>query len=138
MSAAVRGRVRARLPAATVAAWSSLPPLYHRWAMTPGAGGETYLLALRGGRVAGYAALRGGELSALFVHPRHAGRGLGTALVGRAARLARRRGKTALTVGAAAGAEGFYVRIGFSAGRRVRVPLPGGQTLPARRMSLAF
>jgi len=138
MSAAIRASARAGLPPATVAAWSSLPPLYHRWAMTPGAGGETYLLALRGGRVAGYAALRGRELTAMFVHPRHAGHGLGTELVRRMAGLARKRGARTLDVLAAAGAEGFYARAGFRAQRTARVPLPGGRSLAARRMSLAL
>ncbi len=42
-----------------LAAWASLPPLYHRWAMGPG--GESYLVAERAGRILGYAARRAGE-----------------------------------------------------------------------------
>jgi len=136
MSAAVRGRVRARLPARTLQTWASLPPLYHRWAMT--AGGETYLVAERTGQMAGYAAVRGAELTALFVHPRFAGRSLGAALVERARRLARRRGVRTLHAAAAPGALPFYAGLGFRPGRAVRVPLPGGRVLRAVRVHLSL
>jgi putative acetyltransferase len=136
MRAAVRALPSGVHPARTLAAWSSLPALYHRWAMGPG--GETYLVGERSGRRLGYAALQGDELTGLFVRPSAAGQGLGAALVACAARLARRRGKDALRVVAAAHAVSFYARLGFRPARPVHVPLPGGARLEARHMRWSF
>ncbi|ACL63482.1 GCN5-related N-acetyltransferase [Anaeromyxobacter dehalogenans 2CP-1] len=132
MRAAVRGVPAGALPDRLRAAWASLPPLYHLWAMS--AGGERYLVAERGGRVAGYAAWRGAELTAVFVRPSAAGRGVGAALVAAVERRARNDGFRALRVLAAAPAIGFYARLGFRPGRAARAPLPGGLGLPARWM----
>jgi len=133
MRAAVLGLARGTVPAATLAAWASLPALYHLWAMT--AGGESYLVAERGGRVVAYAALHGAELSAAFVHPRHAGRGVGAALVRRLVARARRAGAARIVAIAAPGATGFYAALGFRPGRTVRVPLPDGHVIHATRMT---
>ncbi len=117
-----------------LAAWASLPPLYHRWAMGPG--GEGYLVAERQGRIVGYAARRGGELTAAFVRPREQGRGVGRALVEAVCRAAAGEGRRTVHVLAARAAAGFYAAIGFRGSSRVRVPLPGGLSLAARRMAL--
>jgi GNAT superfamily N-acetyltransferase len=72
------------------------------------------LVAELEGRIAGFAAVVGGELDGLFVEPdlwRHA---IGTALVDAATHQARRKG-LALTVIANPAARGFYERCGFSA-----------------------
>lgn len=132
MRSAVRGLARAGYGARRIALWSSLPPLYHAWAMT--AGGERYFVAERGGRVTGYAALRGGEVSAAFVRPSAAGSGIGAALVRRVEREAARAGVRALRVAAALSAVPFYEAMGFRGTRRIRVPLPGGEALPARAL----
>jgi putative acetyltransferase len=129
MRASIRGLARGTYGARAIARWSSLPPLYHAWAMT--AGGETYLVAERGGRLEGYAALRRGEVTAVFVLPGAAGRGIGLALLRAVERLARRRGVRALVARAARGAVGFYERAGFRRGGRAQVPLPGGHRLEA-------
>jgi hypothetical protein len=57
MRAAIRRLAAGTCTPRQLAAWSSLPALYHAWAMT--AGGEAYLVAERAGRVVGYAARRG-------------------------------------------------------------------------------
>lgn len=132
MRAAVRGVAPGTYPARALAAWGGLPALYHAWAMT--AGGETLLVAEVAGRVVGYAGLRGAELTALFVRPSSAGRGVATALLARAEDLARRRGVRTLRVDAARSGLGFYRARGFGGGRPVRVALPGGVTLAAVRM----
>jgi putative acetyltransferase len=129
MRASIRGLARAAYGPREIARWSSLPPLYHAWAMT--AGGETYLVAERGGRVEGYAALRKGEVTAAFVRPGAAGRGIGLALLRAVERLARRRGVRALVARASLGAVGFYERAGFRRAGDARVPLPGGALLRA-------
>jgi GNAT superfamily N-acetyltransferase len=132
MRAAVLAVPEGLHPRRTLDAWSSLPPLYHRWAMGPG--GERYLVALRGSRPLGFAARRGGELTAVFVRPLAQRGGVGRALVRAAARAARREGHAQLRVVAALAAVPFYARLGFRAGARVEVPLPGGLRLAARRM----
>ena len=131
MRAAVAGEA-GRYPARDLAAWGSLPPLYHRWAMT--AGGETYLLAERAGRLVGYAAWRAGEVTALFVRPSAAGRGLGTRLFTRAEAAACRGAKGRLTLLAARAVAPFYAAHGWRAVGPERSPLPGGRSLPAVRM----
>ena len=65
------------------------------------------------GRIAGFAAVIGGELDGLFVEPDLWRHGIGTALVEEATHEARRRGFT-LAVTAAPGARDFYERCGFS------------------------
>ena len=99
------------------------------------AGGERYVVAERAGAVAGYAALRGRELTAAFVHPRESGRGIGALLLARIERDARRRGARRLAVRAAVSAVPFYTAHGFVGRRRIAVPLPGGASLPSRLLS---
>jgi putative acetyltransferase len=131
MRAAVLGEA-GRYPARTLAAWASLPPLYHRWAMT--AGGELRVVAEAGRRLVGFAGLRGGEVTALFVRPSAAGRGLGARLLARIEAEARRRGVRSLELLAARGAVGFYRAHGYRPIRPEPAPLPGGVGLPAVRM----
>jgi GNAT superfamily N-acetyltransferase len=66
-----------------------------------------------GGRVAGFAAVVGGELDGLFVEPDLWRQGIGAALIGEAAHEARRHGLT-LSVTASPGARDFYEHAGFS------------------------
>ncbi|ABS24327.1 GNAT family N-acetyltransferase [Anaeromyxobacter sp. Fw109-5] len=132
MRAAIRGQGAAAYGHSEVRAWSSLPALYHRWAMT--AGGERYVVAERDGAIVGYAARRDAELTAVFVLPRAAGAGVGTALVRHVERAARRAGVARLRVVAALGAVPFYARLGFGRRGAARVPLPGETSLAAVRM----
>ena len=71
------------------------------------------IVAEAGGRVAGFAAVVGGELDGLFVEPNRWRRGIGHALVEEAAHIARRRGLT-LTVISGPNARLFYEKCGFS------------------------
>ena len=71
------------------------------------------LVAELDGRVAGFAALVGGELDGLFVEPELWRRGIGAALLNEATHGARRKG-LALTVIANPSARDFYMRCGFS------------------------
>jgi GNAT superfamily N-acetyltransferase len=87
------------------------------------------LVAELEGRVAGFAALVGGELDGLFVEPELWRRGIGAALVDAAAHEARRKG-LALTVVANPGARGFYEHCGFSVEGETRTRFG-----PALRMS---
>jgi GNAT superfamily N-acetyltransferase len=71
------------------------------------------LVAELDGRVAGFAAVVGGELDGLFVEPELWRRGVGAVLVDAATHEARKRG-LALTVTANPAAREFYERCGFS------------------------
>jgi putative acetyltransferase len=152
MRAAVRGLPAGACTPRQRAAWSSLPALYHRWAMGPGR--ERYVVAERAGRVVGYAAhrievasadrrrrpgnparpRREAELTAVFVVPAAGGAGIGSALVRAVERRVRRVGADAISALAARSAVGFYAALGFTPGRPARSPLPGGARLPALRM----
>jgi GNAT superfamily N-acetyltransferase len=132
MRAAVRAVARSYPPSAA-AAWASLPALYHRWAMT--AGGERRVVAERAGRLVAFAGWRGSEVTALFVHPGAAGRGLGARLLARAEAGASRGPTATLSVLAARAAVGFYLACGWTERGPARAPLPGGLRLPAYRMS---
>jgi len=137
MRASIRALARSAYGSRQIAAWSSLPALYHAWSMS--AGGETVFVAESAGRILGYAALREGEVTALFVLPSAARRGLGSRLLGRVEREARRRGATRLVVRASRNGLPFYRALGFAGSRAIRVPLPGGGALRAvllvRRMT---
>ena len=65
------------------------------------------------GRLAGFAALDGGEIDGLFVEPDLWRRGIGTALVEAAVHEARRRGFSLVTVVAEPLALAFYESCGF-------------------------
>jgi len=132
MRAAALAAADGYLPGAATA-WGSLPALYHRWAML--AGGEARVVAVRAGRLVGFAGWRGREVTALFVHPRAAGRGLGARLLAAAEAGASRGGARTLTVVAARGAVGFYLAAGWRDAGPARSPLPGGGHLPARRLT---
>jgi putative acetyltransferase len=131
MRAAIRGLAAKTCTPRQLAAWSSLPPLYHAWAMT--AGGEEYVVASDAGRVIGYAARRGREITAVFVAPAHARAGIGARLL---AAIERRAGSDSgsVFVQAALGAVSFYAAMGYRGGKRVRVPLPGGASLASVSM----
>jgi len=136
MRAAIRGLARGAYPPRLLAAWARLPPVYHRWAMT--AGGETLLVAVRGDRVVGYVGVRGAEVTALFVYPGVARRGIAARLLGRVEREAARRGVRRVTVRAARSGEAFYAARGYLPVRRISVPLPGGASLPSRLLATAL
>jgi GNAT superfamily N-acetyltransferase len=122
----------ARYPPGAAERWGSLPAVYHRWAMS--AGGESRLVALAAGRVVGFAGWRGREVTALFVHPRAAGRGLGARLLAAVEAGAAQGGARSLTVLAAVGAVDFYLALGWRDAGSGASPLPGGGRLPARRL----
>ena len=73
------------------------------------------LVAELDGRLAGFAALDGGELDGLFVEPDLWRRGVGAMLVEAAVHEARRRGLSLVTVIAEPSAQAFYESCGFRA-----------------------
>jgi GNAT superfamily N-acetyltransferase len=133
MRASIRRLARGTCSPRQLAAWSSLPALYHAWALSRG--GEEYVAADEGGRIVGYAARRGREVTAVFVLPSRVRRGLGTRLLAAVERRAARSGARSVFVRAAPGAVAFYEARGYRPAGRVRVPLPGGVHLRARRLA---
>ena len=76
------------------------------------------------GEYAGFAALKDGNvIDMLFVHPWHAGAGVGTALMDALEKIAAARGATELTVDASDTAAMFFEGRGYVAKRRNSVPL---------------
>jgi putative acetyltransferase len=77
------------------------------------------IVALAGGALAGFAALKGTEaLDMLYVHPRFARRGVASALCDAMEKLAAARKAKKLTVDASDSAERFFARRGYVAQQR--------------------
>jgi predicted N-acetyltransferase YhbS len=74
-------------------------------------------------------------VTAVFVLPSRARRGLGARLLAAVEGRAARSGARSVFVRAAPGAVAFYEAQGYRAARRVRVPLPGGLHLPGRLLA---
>ena len=137
--ASVRGLARGAYTERQISQWTRLGPLYYRWAL--GVGGEIAFLAERGGRVVGFAALVAGpaaEVTAVFVRPAAAGRGVGSALLARVEAEARRRGIRRLVVKASLNGVPFYRARGYDRPRPIRVPLPDGAALDALLLTKAI
>lgn len=134
--ASVRGLAREAYSPRQIAVWARLGPLYHLWALT--AGREVAFVAEAGGRILGFASVKGGEVTAVFVRPAAAGRGIGSALLARVEAEARRRGARRLVVKASLNGLPFYRARGYRGRRRIRVPLPDGESLEAVLLSKAL
>lgn len=72
-------------------------------------------IAERDHRVAGWGAIRGDYLEGLYVAPEYAGRGVGSALLGRLEALMRGQGIRAVRAEASSNAKAFYFRRGYTA-----------------------
>jgi GNAT superfamily N-acetyltransferase len=72
------------------------------------------LVGLDGGNLVAFGALDGDEVKRVYVHPRHQGKGFGTAVMRELEREARRRGLDIVRVTAGAEAAAFYERLGYA------------------------
>lgn len=107
-----------------LAAWASLADDEEAFAQKL-AGGLT-IVALLDGAIAGFAALREGRLfDMLYVHPRAARRGVGSALADAIEKLAQARGATEIVVDASDAARDFFATRGYAAFQRNMVELQG-------------
>jgi putative acetyltransferase len=115
-------------------AWTAgrRPAQYRRAMETEG---ETMFVAERADRILGFGSLRQDEIRAVYVHPRSAGRGVGSALLAALERTARRSGVTRLHCVASLTAVSFYRACGYRVGRRVTHRLRNGAVLPGVRMT---
>jgi putative acetyltransferase len=123
-------RDRAALPALHTAAVEAFGPdsydaeQVREWAgadersptdYTVDAAGEHFTVAVRDGEVAGFAHLvtDAGEVHAVYVHPDHARRGVGSALLAELEGYARGRELSALTLHSSLNAVEFYEQAGY-------------------------
>ena len=76
---------------------------------------EHFTVAVRGGEIAGFGhvVLDAGEVHAVYVHPDHAGHGVGSALLAELEGYARGRGLTALALHSSLNAVEFYELAGY-------------------------
>lgn len=86
--------------------------------------GEMVTLVVQlGGEYAGFASLRDNKtFDMLFVHPYHAGQGVGTALADAIERIARGRGASEITVEASDTAQPFFEARGYEGTQRNMMP----------------
>ncbi len=86
-------------------------------------GGMVTLVVQVDGEYAGFAALKDNAVfDMLYVHPYHAGQGVGTALADAIERIARGRGATEISVDASDTAAPFFEARGYEAKQRNMVP----------------
>lgn len=76
-------------------------------------GGETFIIAERGGLRAGFASWRGSWLESLFVDPDHQGKGVGRALLNACDEAASRDNRFLSDLNATLNARTFYEAVGF-------------------------
>lgn len=100
------------------------------------ADGEHFTVALRDGSVAGFGhlVLDEGAVHAVYVHPDHAGRGVGSALLAELEGYARGREVPALALQSSLNAVGFYERAGYE--RVAEGESPGGIPVVEMRKGL--
>ncbi|WP_414566017.1 MULTISPECIES: GNAT family N-acetyltransferase [unclassified Anabaena] len=96
---------------------------------------ETFWVAIDHDMIAGFASFIVEELISLYVHPYYQGQGIGRTLVKHFCHEAGEQGVDQVITNASLYAEGFYVRMGFTAIKRVPHQLRNGIFVPVTRMS---
>jgi GNAT superfamily N-acetyltransferase len=96
---------------------------------------ETCRVAIEGDIVIGFASFIFDELIGLYVHPKSQGKGIGRALVQRFCHEATEQGIDQVITTASLYAEGFYLRLGFTAIQKAPHFLRNGIVVPVTKMS---
>ncbi|MEH2202383.1 GNAT family N-acetyltransferase [Nostoc sp.] len=96
---------------------------------------ETCWVAIEGDAVIGFASFIVDELIGLYVHPKYQGKGVGRALVQHFCDEAIEQGIDKVITTASLYAEGFYLRLGFTAIQRAPHYLGSGVFVPVIKMS---
>ncbi|MEH1998326.1 MAG: GNAT family N-acetyltransferase [Nostoc sp.] len=96
---------------------------------------ETFWVASEGDFVIGFASFIVDELIGLYVHPKYQGKGIGRVLVQHFCDQATEQGIDKVITTASLYAEGFYLRLGFTAIQRTPHYLRSGVVVPVTQMS---
>ncbi|BAY79921.1 GCN5-related N-acetyltransferase (plasmid) [Nostoc linckia NIES-25] len=96
---------------------------------------ESLWVAVEGDIVIGFASFVVDELIGLYVHPKYQGQGIGRALVEHFCHRASDRGIDKVITTASLYAEGFYLKLGFTAIQRTPHSLRNGLFVPVTKMS---
>lgn len=96
---------------------------------------ETFWVASEGDVVIGFASFIVDELIGLYVHPKYQGKGIGRALVQHFCNEATDQGIDKVITTASLYAEGFYLRLGFTAIQKAPHFLRNGVVVPVTKMS---
>ncbi|MBD2415441.1 GNAT family N-acetyltransferase [Nostoc calcicola FACHB-389] len=96
---------------------------------------ESLWVAVEGDVVMGFASFVVDELIGLYVHPKYQGKGIGRALVEHFCHRASDRGIDKVITTASLYAEGFYLKLGFTAIERAPHYLRNGVIVPVTKMS---
>jgi putative acetyltransferase len=99
---------------------------------------ERMWVAERDGAVAAFASLCGDQVNAVYVHPDHARRGIGTRLLRKAEEVATAQGVSRLLLSASLTAVPFYQANGYQIIEECQHRLSNGVTLRCVRMSKEF
>ncbi|MHC5736679.1 GNAT family N-acetyltransferase [Nostoc sp.] len=96
---------------------------------------ESFWVAIEGDVVIGFASFIVDELIGLYVHPKYQGKGTGRALVQHFCDEATEQGIDKVITTASLYAEGFYLRLGFTAIQKAPHYLRSGIVVPVTKMS---
>ncbi|MHC5819751.1 MAG: GNAT family N-acetyltransferase [Nostoc sp.] len=96
---------------------------------------ESFWVAIEGDFIIGFASFIVDELMGLYVHPKYQGKGIGRALVQNFCDQATEQGIDKVITTASLYAEGFYLRMGFTAIQRTPHYLRSGVVVPVIQMS---
>ena len=96
---------------------------------------ESFWVAMEGDVVIGFASFIVDELIGLYVHPKYQGKGIGRALVQHFCDEATEQGIDKVITTASLYAEGFYLRLGFTAIQKAPHYLRSGIFVPVTKMS---
>jgi len=96
---------------------------------------EIFWVAVENHNLAGFASFMVDELIALYVHPYYQGQGIGRALVTHFCQEAANQGIKQVLTTASLYAEGFYLKLGFTAIKRAPHQLRTGIVVPVTKMS---
>lgn len=117
-----------------LAGWSKLP-VDGQWLPRKFAAGDVVLVVEAADGLAGFGERAGGEIRAVYVHPLHARRGIGSMLLRELERSAVAAGIEQLRLDSSVTAEGFYRRRGYVADSRAIHDCGNGTRLECVRMS---
>ena len=93
------------------------------------AAGEVFFVAEVDRRVVGFSVLHGDEVKAVYLHPDHAGRGIGRRLLEAVETEARTTGVAELHLTSTLTSVGFYESCGYAKGAEQQHPVSGGVML---------